>query len=139
MIEQIETKQIVLYLPGDIRCTYKPPVMYHMSCARCHTSPFNLFQIVRARDLQFSPTIHYNLCVHCHISGGTYQVSHIRCYISGVTCHLSRVMCHVLWFICHVLCVICNIYFFLQSGLVGWLRLSYQQGLHRLVLRFFPY
>ena len=88
LIEQIKTNQIVLYLPGGIWCAYKPPVMCHMSCVRRLMSPFNLFQIVRARDLQFSQTIHYNLCVQCHISGVTYKVSHIRCHMSCVMCHV---------------------------------------------------
>ena len=91
----------------------KPPVMCDMSCVRCHMSLFNLSQTVRAKDLQFSQIIHYTLCVHCHMSGVTYQVSHVRC-------HMSLVMCHVTYVMCHVLCVICNIYFF-SSKWLSWL------------------
>ena len=57
-------------------------------------------------------------------------VSHVRCHISGVTCQVSHVNCHVSCVMWHVSYVI---YFFLQSGWVGWLRLCYQP---RLVFRF---
>ena len=125
MIEHIETNQIVLYMPGDIWCTYKPPAMCHMSHVRCHTLLFNLSQTVKARDLQFWHNIHYTLWV--------------QFLMSGVTCQVSRVTYHWSCVMCHLLCVICNIYLFLQSGWVGWLRLCYQQGLPCLVFRCFSY
>ena len=81
--------------------------MCHISCVRCHTSLFNLSQTVRARDLQFSHTIHYTLCVQCHLSGVTYQVSHVRCHMSLLLCHVPCVMC----------CVSYVIYIFKESAL----------------------
>ena len=69
--------------------------MCHMSRVRCHMSLFNLSQTVIARDLQFSHNIHYSLCVQCHMSGVTYQVSHVRCHMSLFMCHVPCVMCYV--------------------------------------------
>ena len=95
--------------------------MCHMSPVRCQMSLFNLSQTVIARDLQFSHIIHYTLCVQCHMSSVTYQVSHVKCHMSLVMCHVS----------CGV---ICNIYIFLFTKTLSWLvELCYQQGLPRLV------
>ena len=105
--------------------------MCHMSRVRCHMSLFNLSQTVRARDLQFSHNIHYTLCVQCHMSGDTYQVSHVRCHMSCVMCHVSCVMCHVS-------CVICNIYIFFCTKWLSWLvEALLSTGPPRLVFRFF--
>ena len=101
--------------------------MCHMSCVRCHMSLFILSQTVIARDLQFSHNIYYSLCVQCHMSGVTNQVSHVRCHMSLCMCLVPCVMCYVSFII----------YIFLQGGWVSWLRLCYQKGLPRLVFRLF--
>ena len=80
------------------------------SLVRCPMSLFNLSQTVRARALQFSPNNHYTLWVQCHMSGVTYQVSHVRCHISLVMCHVSCVM----WYVSYV------IYIFFTK-LLSWL------------------
>ena len=92
--------------------------MRHMSRVRCHMSLFNLSHTVRARDLQFSHNIHSTLCVQYHMSGVTYQVSHVGCHMLLVICHMSCVMCHVLSVMCYVSYVI-YIFFYKVADLVG--------------------
>ena len=67
--------------------------MCHMSGVRCQMSLLNPYQTVRARNLQFSHNIYFTLWVQCHISGVTYQGSHVSCHMSIVTCQLSHVNC----------------------------------------------
>ena len=73
--------------------------MMHLETT-CHMSLFNLSQTERARDLQFTHNIPYTRCVQCHMSGVTYQLSHVRCYMLLVMCHLLCVMCHLSCVMC---------------------------------------
>ena len=59
-------------------------------------------------------------------------------HMSYVTCHMSHVMRHMSHVTCHVSCVPCifsSDFLCWKSGGAGRLRVCYQQGLPRLVLR----
>ena len=63
---------------------------------------------VSARDLKFWHNVNYQSCDMCHVS--------------SVTCHVSHVTLLFVFFC-----------FFWKIDGAGWLRVCYQQGLHRLV------
>ena len=62
--------------------------MCHMSRVRCQMSLLNPYQTVRAKNLQLSHYIYFTLWLQCHMSGVTYQGSHVSCHMSIVTCQL---------------------------------------------------
>ena len=134
MIEHIETKQIVLYLPGLYDALWN-----HLSCVTCHVSGVTCHFLTFPKLWELETYNFHIIFTIPYVPSVTCQVSHIWCHMSVVTCHLSCIMCNVSYVMCHVLCVIHNICIFLQSGWVGWLRLRYQQGLPRLFFRFFCY
>ena len=59
-IENFETMQIVLYLPGGYIMGLETTCHVHVMCL-CHMSPFNLSRTGRFRDQQFSILVIFSM------------------------------------------------------------------------------
>ena len=82
----------------------------HLSCVTCHVSCVTC-HFLTSPKLQISHNIPYTLCVQCHTSGVTYQVSHVRYHMSLIMCHVPCVMCYLSYAI--------YIFFYKVAELVG--------------------
>ena len=83
MIENFETNQIVVYLPGGCMMHLETIWIKFWSSFNPFVPLFNRFQTIKARDLKFSQNVHHTLChVFCHMF-------HVACHVSIITWHIS--------------------------------------------------
>ena len=84
MIENFETNQIVVYLPGGYLMHLETTWNKFWSSFNPFVPLFNHFQTVKAGELKFSQNVHHTLySVMCFLP-------HVPCLMSRVTCHMSR-------------------------------------------------